>query len=51
MIRWYDFVAAFIVADLSAAFFFSIPIIGGILAYALVVPVWDYYCKYRLEQE
>jgi len=51
MIRWYDYVAAFIVADLTAALFFGIPGFGGVAAYLLVFYVWDYYCEYRKDAE
>lgn len=51
MVRWYDYIAAFIMADLIAAFFFSIPILGAIIAYVLYEYGWDSYCKFRLERE
>jgi hypothetical protein len=51
MIRWYDYIAAFIVADLTFALFFGVPIFGGIAAYLLVFYVWDYYCEYRKSME
>ena len=50
MIRWYDYIAAFIVADLTVAFFFGVPF-GGVVAYLLVFYVWDYYCEWRKDRE
>jgi len=51
LIRWYDYLAAFIVADLTVALFFGIPILGGFAAYLLVFHVWDIYCEYRASIE
>jgi hypothetical protein len=51
MIRWYDYGAAFLAADIMATAFFTIPIFGAIIAYA-VYEIWmNWYCQFRLEQE
>lgn len=51
MVRWYDYIVAFIVADVLATLFFSVPLFGAILAYVLYEYGWDSYCKFRLERE
>jgi hypothetical protein len=51
MIRWYDYPAAFLAADLMMTAFFTIPIIGAIIAYMLYDIGWNAYCNFRLEQE
>jgi hypothetical protein len=50
MIRWYDYIAAFVMADsmLTAAFF---PYIGFFIAYALYEYGWNWYCEYRKVKE
>jgi len=50
MIRWYDYIAAFVFANvlLVIAFF---PYIGFIAAYAAYEYGWNWYCNFRLEQE
>jgi hypothetical protein len=51
MVRWYDYLLAFLVADVMQAFFFGVPILGGFVAYALYM-VWVYvYCDYRKGME
>jgi hypothetical protein len=51
MIRWYDYPAAFLFADLMMTAAFSIPWIGLVVAYAMYEYGWDYYCQYRLAME
>ena len=51
MIRWYDYIAAFLVADLLLTVFFTIPIFGAIIAYAIYEYSWTGYCEFRLRQE
>jgi len=51
MIRWYDYVAAFLVADIMVMIFFTIPFVGAIIAYAMYEYGWDSYCEFRLRQE
>jgi len=51
MIRWYDYVAAFLMADILVTTFFVIPFAGAIIAYAMYEYGWDSYCKWRLKQE
>ena len=51
MIRWYDYIAAFMVADVTASLFFGIPIVGGIIAYFLATFGWDSYCEWRKDME
>lgn len=52
MIRWYDVLAAFILADFLLVSAFSIPYIGAIVAYGLYEYVWmQFYCAWRLNQE
>jgi len=51
MIRWYDYPAAFMAADVMATSFFTIPVFGAIIAYVFYEYVWGWYCNYRLEQE
>jgi hypothetical protein len=51
LIRYYDYAAAFIVADLMMTAFFTIPIIGAIIAYVLYDIGWKAYCEFRLRQE
>lgn len=51
MIRWYDYIAAFLMADLLANVFFTVPLFGAILAYLMYEFGWDMYCQFRLEQE
>ena len=51
MIRWYDYPAAFLAADLMTGFIFSGKIFVGFAAY-FVYSAWvDFYCQFRLEQE
>ena len=52
MIRWYDYIAAFAVADLAIAFLFNVPLFGPIAAYLMIFHVWgEYYCERRLMNE
>ena len=51
MIRWYDYVAAFIAADVGASFFFNVPIFGAIATYGIYYLWMNVYCPWRLEQE
>jgi len=51
MIRWYDYPAAFLAADFMVTSFFTIPIFGAIIAYALYEYGWNSYCQFRLRQE
>jgi hypothetical protein len=51
MIRWYDYPAAFLMADVLATSFFTIPVFGAIIAYVLYEFGWNWYCNFRLEQE
>ena len=52
MVRWYDFLAAFIVADLLLVSAFSVPFFGPIVAYALYEYGWSQiYCAWRHKQE
>ncbi len=47
MIRWYDYPAAFLMADLMMATAFNIPLIGFIIAYAMYETGWKAYCQWR----
>ena len=51
MIRWYDYVAAILAADILVTTFFTIPIVGAIIAYTMYEFGWEAYCQFRLEQE
>ena len=51
MIRWYDYLAAFLMADLLLTIAFIVPYIGFITAYAVYEFGWEFYCKWRHEQE
>jgi len=51
MIRWYDYLAAFLFADIIITVAFAVPFIGFVVAYAMYEYGWDSYCKWRLEQE
>jgi hypothetical protein len=51
MIRWYDYLAAFLAADLILTAAFSIPWIGFVVAYAMYEYGWEAYCQYRLKME
>lgn len=50
MIRWYDYIAVFLVADLIMASLF-IPYIGWVIAWVLFEVIWDAYCLFRKAQE
>ena len=51
MIRWYDYPAAIAFAYLIMYFFFTIPIVGAIIAYMMYEYGWNSYCEFRLRQE
>jgi len=51
MIRWYDYPAAFLMANLLLTTFFTIPIVGAIIAYMMYEYGWNSYCQFRLRQE
>jgi hypothetical protein len=51
LIRWYDYPAAFLTADLMMTTAFSIPWVGFIVAYAMYEYGWEAYCNWRLKQE
>ena len=51
MIRWYDYPAAFLAADLMMTGALSIPWIGLVVAYAMYEYGWEAYCNWRLKQE
>ena len=51
MIRWYDYPAALLMADVLATMFFTVPVFGAIIAYGVYEYGWGWYCNYRLEQE
>ena len=51
MIRWYDYPAAFLMADVLVTIFFTIPVVGAIIAYMLYEFGWEAYCQLRLRQE
>ena len=51
MIRWYDYTAAVLAADIMITAFFNLNFIGGVVAW-IVYELWmNVYCQYRLEQE
>jgi hypothetical protein len=51
LIRWYDYPAAFLAADVMVTAAFAIPWVGFIIAYAMYEYGWEAYCQYRLRQE
>lgn len=51
MIRWYDYPVAFIFAEMLLVTAFSLPGFGFVVAYVIYEYGWDYYCKWRYEQE
>jgi TRAP-type mannitol/chloroaromatic compound transport system permease small subunit len=51
LIRWYDYVAAVLMADLLMTVAFVVPFIGFVVAYVIYDFGWDSYCNWRLEQE
>jgi TRAP-type mannitol/chloroaromatic compound transport system permease small subunit len=51
LIRWYDYPAALLAADLLLTTFFTIPIVGAIIAYVMYEYGWEAYCQFRLRQE
>jgi len=51
MIRWYDYPAAFLAADIITTMAFNVPYVGFVAAYALYEYGWLAYCQYRLTQE
>jgi uncharacterized membrane protein YcaP (DUF421 family) len=50
LIRWYDYIAAFVMADVMMTSFFSVPVLGAVIAFGLW-ELWKYYCEYRKGQE
>lgn len=51
MIRWYDYIAAFLAADLMLTIAFTVPYIGFVAAYAVYEFGWEFYCEFRKAQE
>ena len=51
MIRWYDYIAAFLAADLMLTIAFTLPYIGFVAAYAVYEFGWEFYCEFRKAQE
>lgn len=51
MIRWYDYPAALLAADIILTMAFTIPYVGFIAAWALYEFGWEAYCQWRLKQE
>jgi hypothetical protein len=51
LIRWYDYIIAFVTADFMTTAAFSIPWVGFVVAYAMYEYGWEAYCQYRLRQE
>ena len=51
MIRWYDYPAAFLAADVMMFVAFNIPWVGFVVAYAAYDIGWKAYCELRLRQE
>ena len=51
MIRWYDYLAALLAADIMLTIAFTIPYVGLVAAYALYEFGWESYCQWRLNQE
>ena len=51
MVRWYDYVIAWMAAEVMLTAFFSLPIIGAIIAYMMYEYGWNSYCQFRLHQE
>jgi len=50
MIRWYDWIAAVALAQSMLSVFFTIPVVGAVMAY-IAYQYWDYYCEWRRRQE
>lgn len=52
MVRWYDYIIAWMAAEVMLTAFFSLPIIGAIIAYMMYEYVWlQWYCQYRRRNE
>lgn len=51
MIRWYDYLIAIVFAELLLITAFTVPWIGGIVAYLAYEYGWNGYCEFRKEQE
>ena len=51
MIRWYDYLAALLMADVLLTIFFTVPVTGAVISYAVYEFGWNAYCQLRLEQE
>ena len=51
LLRWYDYPAAYLAADLMITAAFNAPYIGLIVAYGLYDFWTNTYCPWRLKQE
>lgn len=51
MIRWYDYIVAFVFADLLLTAALTIPFIGVVISYAAYEYGWEGYCEYRKKVE
>ena len=51
MIRWYDYLAAFLMASAMFNAFFAVPIIGAFIAYGVYEMWMNVYCPWRYSQE
>ena len=51
MIRWYDYIAAFVFADVIMTLVFSIPMFGFVAAYLFYEYGWIGYCELRKDME
>ena len=51
MLRWYDYPAAFLAADIMLTMAFTIPYVGFIFAYVAYEFGWEAYCQWRLNNE
>lgn len=51
MVKWYDYIAAIVIADLLLTIFLTVPIFGAVIAFVIYEYVWEGYCQYRLQME
>ena len=51
MIRWYDYMIAFVFAELLLVSAFTIPYFGFIIAYIAYEYGWEGYCQFRKGME
>lgn len=51
MIRWYDYLAAFVAADFMTAFVFGAGLFGGFAAYGVYLLWIEVYCSWRRDRE